>query len=259
MRSKVVRHWITFNPSINRGIKKIQAVWRGFLVRNRLKLAGKGVLKREICHNDDEVVTLAIKTEVHPFDYFSIEDEGKIWWFDQRSMIQLSLTNLEVTNPYTRKKLSNEDMRRLRLLMLIRKKNGVPLVHIFLEKTEVEICNERWLRVSQIINEYGYEGTIHPNIFTDFTMFRIRLFLTSLIEDTKWWIMKGKSCSRRTKYYFWLKTLKHNMVSYTSTVTFSKDVAGVLLSILNDLRDSQDFVFNILTALVNTELLAAVL
>jgi hypothetical protein len=259
MRSKVVRHWITFNPSVNRGIKRIQALWRGFLVRNRLKLAGKGVLKREICHNDDEVVTLATKTEVHPFDFFSIEDEGKIWWFDQRSMIQLSLTNLEVTNPYTRKKLSNEDMRRLRYLMLIRKKCGLQTVHITTELNEIQVRDQRWLRVVQIINESGYEECAHPNIFTAMSMLRMRLFLTSLIEDTKWWMMKGNMYSRRAKYYNWMKTLKINIGSYSSAITYSKDVAGVLITILNDLRAPQEFVFHILTALVNTELLAAVL
>lgn len=259
MRSKVARHWITFNPSVNHGIKRIQSLWRGFLVRNRLKLAGKGVLKRELCHNEDEVVTLASKTEVHPFDYFSIEDEGKVWWFDQRSMIQLSLNNLEVTNPFTRKKLSNEDMRRLRYLMLIRKKNGLQTVHMPTELNEIELRDQRWLRVVQIINESGYEDCTHPNVFTAMTMLRMRLFLTSLTEDTKWWMMKGNAHSRRAKYYVWLKSLKNNISYCTSTITFSKDLAGVLITILNDLRSSQEFVFHILTALVNTELLAAVL
>lgn len=259
MRSKVVRHWITFNPSVNRGIKRIQSLWRGYLVRNRLKLAGKGVLKRKLCHNEEEVVTMASKEEVHPFDYFSIEDEGRIWWFDQRSMIQLSLTNLEVTNPYTRKKLSNDDMRRLRYLMLIRKKNGSQTVHMSSELNEVELRDQRWLRIVQIINECGYEGYAHPNVFTAMTMLRMRLFLTSLIEDTKWWMMKGRTSSRRSKYYIWLKSLRNNISFYTSAITFSKDMGGVLITILNDLRGSQEFVFHILTALVNTELLASVL
>lgn len=259
MRSKTVRHWITFNPAVNYGIKRIQSLWRGFTVRNRLKLAGKGVLTRRLCHNDEEVVTMEDKNDIHPYDYFSIEDEGKTWWFDQRSMIQLSLNNLEITNPYTRKKLSNEDMRRLRFLMIIRKKKGLPLVHITSELNEVELRNQRWIRVVQIINESGYESCAHPNIFNAMTILRMRLFLTSIIEDTKWWMMRGNTSSRRARYYIWLKSLKNNIGSYSSAVSFSKDMAGVLITILNDLREPQEFVFHLLTALVNTELLASVL
>jgi hypothetical protein len=254
MRSKIVRHWITFNPSVNCGIRRIQSIWRGFYVRKRLKLAGKSVLNRNLCHNDDEVVTLESKEEVHPFDYFSIEEGGKIWWFDQRTMIQLSLNSVEVKNPFTRNNISHEDMRRLRLLTNIRKKYGMQTLHSPVELTENQLKDQRWLRVIHIIYECGLEGYARPDMFQNMTKYQLKLFLLSLIEDTYRWIPQ-----KRIKYHIWLKMLRNNIGTYTNLVTLSKDVAGTLITILNDLRDPQEFVFFILTALLKVELVAAVL
>jgi hypothetical protein len=258
MRAKCLRHWITFNPIIYTQICIIQALFRGFSIRNRLQLAGKGVLKRSLCHNDEEMVTMETKTEIHPFNYFSIEEDGNVWWFDQRSMIEWSQKALEIKNPFTRRTLKPEDATRLRLLYIIRKKKGIPFLHN--EQTElpgvVAVRDLRWIRIVQILHEFGFAGTVHPNHFCSLTYTRLHLFLGSLIEDTRWWMSKNQ---KRLKYHTWLKSIRNTMGTYNDLAHLSRDVAGILISIINDLRRPEDFVFFILSAVVRTELVAAVL
>ena len=98
----------------------IQKIWRGYSVRWWLELAGPGVLKRSLCHNEEELVTLDEKTSTHPFDYFGFEENGNVYWFDVRSIAENSNMNIEPLNPYTREPLSMNTRKRLRHLCLRR-------------------------------------------------------------------------------------------------------------------------------------------
>jgi len=252
-----VRHWISFHPPLERGVTKFQARVRGFLLRRRLRLAGQGVLTRRVCHNDSEVVTMETAREVHPFDYFSIEEEGRIWWFDQRSMIEWARRNLEIRNPFTRRLFSQEDARRLRELTLIRTRYGLPLLH-----TEnppslslAEVRDLRWMRVVQILHECGFTDVIHHEHFIAMTWDSLQIFMRSLVEDTRWWMYE--KCgdkdpvtlqAKRAKYHTWLRSLWHMLPSYQSLPHASRDVAGLLLSCANDISDPTEFMFFILTA-----------
>ena len=79
MRCKKTNRWVEKNPGILSSILKIQSLIRGVLARIPLRIAGVGVLKRSLCHNDDEIITMDPKTAVHPHDYFSIEEGGKVY------------------------------------------------------------------------------------------------------------------------------------------------------------------------------------
>ena len=46
MRSKTIRMWSEHNPRIKYLIIRFQSLWRGYQIRYRLKLAGKGAIKR---------------------------------------------------------------------------------------------------------------------------------------------------------------------------------------------------------------------
>jgi hypothetical protein len=120
MRSKIIREWTTENKSISFLIKKVQAAWRGYFVRLRLKYGGKGVLNRKLCHNEEELVTMESKDKLNPFEYFSVEEDGKIWWFDQRTINELALQSVSIKNPYTRTEFKSEDYTRLRNLRILK-------------------------------------------------------------------------------------------------------------------------------------------
>lgn len=260
MRQKNVRYWIDFNPSILQKIKRLQSVWRGYSVRNRLRLAGKGVLKRSICHNDDEMVTSESKTEVHPFDYFSIEDDGRVWWFDQKSIIEWSQTNLTVTNPFTRHPFTQNDMNRLNRLIYIRRSKRLPLVHNKknLHTTDIDqLCDKRWMRVVQIMREMDVANTVHPNHFRSLDCYAMVVFVETMILSTRVWMYQNINVSdspfglrsKRSMIYSILKALRGSISIWQNVDHVSYDVAGALIIALNEINDRRDFVYMVLTAL----------
>ena len=114
-RSKVPRIWSVVND-IDKHVTLISKVWRGYRIRRLLKLAGIGVLKRSLCHNDEELVLLEDRNSVSPLDYFSFQEGDKVWWFDIRSMIGCLNATFVPTNPYTRQPLTVDTRYRLRML-----------------------------------------------------------------------------------------------------------------------------------------------
>ncbi len=263
MRTKHTRLWAEFNPSVKKKIIKIQSNWRRFLVERILKLAGKGVLKRKECHNEDELVTGDLKTKIHPFDYFSIEEDGKLWWFDQKSMIDWSEKNIDITNPFTRTILSNDDCRRLRKLRMYRIRKNMSVTHSETDtRTNEEHRDIRWLRIVQIINECGMDETVHPNNFIGMTYQDYLGFITSIVEQLKTWMYVRDDDpyvikSRRWKYFSLLRAMRNTMHTYCDELDLSMHIAGLILGCLNDMSDPTDFVFFILSALVSSEVLAA--
>ena len=77
--------------------------------------------------------------KVHPFDYFAFEEDGKIFWFDIRSLFQMSIDKLQPENPYTRCKLTLETRKRLKEAIYYRECKRVSLFHdpMFLTNMEV--------------------------------------------------------------------------------------------------------------------------
>jgi hypothetical protein len=258
MRSKATEYWKQSTPI------KIQALWRGYYVRYRLKLAGKGVLKRELCHNDEDMVSCEEKQKVHPFDYYAVEQDGKVWWFDQKTMIEWSYNNLDILNPFNRTPLQPSDVRRLRLLANIRKRGRTQMIHTVDEELSLEdVRYRRWLRVVQVFYEHGFRDSVHPNNFISLGYQQLKDFLNALVFDTRMWIYERNDGvdpymlhSKRAKLHTWVKSLRHMMGTYLDDVHLSRDVAGVLLGCINDIQNPSEFVFFILTALLKTEMLA---
>lgn len=263
MRVKHVRLWSDYNPDVRTNIIKIQSYWRRYMVQRILKLAGKGVLQRTQCHNEDEIVTGESKITIHPFDYFSIEEDGKIWWFDQKSMIDWSEKNVQITNPFTRTRLSPSDCRRLRKLRMNRIRKNMSISHSeIINRPIEEQLNIRWLRIVQIVNECGMDNTFEPIDCIRMTYRETATFMGDLIEHLKTWMYTPHGDpitdkSRRWKYYSMLRAMRNVMHTYGDSTEMNNDITGLILGCLNDMSDPTEFVFFILSALVNSEVLAA--
>jgi len=216
-------------------------------VRIPIRYAGKGVLKRSLCNNDDEIITMEDKTEVHPHDYFSVEEDGKVWWFDQRSMIQWSQKELEIRNPYTRTILSKDDTRRLRKLWIYRRKHGLPLYHEGQQTsmTRIERRDNRWMRIAQILREHEYD--IHHEHFISLDYPHMMLMINTITEDTRWWY-SHTSDPTVYKYHNWLKNMRNGMHTYESMTLLSSDIASLLLSALYDIHAVHEMAYYIITA-----------
>ena len=234
MRTRRVTSWLT--KSVLLAIRKFQAVVRGVIVRSYVNTAGPGCIDRRKCHNDTDLVTCEEKHEVHPHDYFSVEQDGKVWWFDQRSFFQWSQSDLAICNPYTRTPLKPEDTRRLRTLVRIRKiyrrqlyHDGQPPV-----MNTIDTRDNRWLRVCQILREFGHPE--HHEHFISLEYGRMCTLVNALVEDTRHWTVMPSQ-----KYHTILKNLRNLMHTYYTERQLSLDIATVLLTILMDIPCAKTF------------------
>lgn len=106
---------------------KIQSVVRGWLVRKRLSYAGPGVLSRKDLMNDEDIITYTEKHRVHPMEFFSFEENGKIWWFEFASLWTWMMRTRNPINPYTKSPLTTDTRKRLRAIWAYKKRHGDPL------------------------------------------------------------------------------------------------------------------------------------
>lgn len=177
-RSKNVTLWADLHKR-NVTIINVQALVRGWLARNRLKLAGPGVLRRDQVTNEDDLVTCSSKSEVHPHNYFSFSENGKIWWFEFPSLWNWVSRSHTPTNPYTRTHLSQDTLKRLHRLAVVKweDKQYPPE-----PPTGDERIRNRWNLICQVFANYGF-GTIHPQHFTDLTRPQYIMIVRMIIDD----------------------------------------------------------------------------
>jgi hypothetical protein len=151
-KAKHPRVWSIVN-NVDTHAVFIQKIWKGYIIRKKISIAGPGAMKRSLCHNDEDIVTFEEKTKISPLDYFSFEESGKIWWFDIRSMLQYSLNNLIVTNPYTRQPLPSEAKERLRSIYLYRLHTNQPNAHSEnnTKLTIQEYVSQNWIQLCKIL------------------------------------------------------------------------------------------------------------
>lgn len=258
-KCKNVRFWHKETPRIGRAILRIQAAWRGYALRRFLRLAGPGVLKRKLCHNDEELTTFMEKDKQDPLDYFSINENGTVWWFDQKTMFQWAHRQLEITNPYTRQPLKPEDRKRLRELYVLRLRQGKSPYHSSdaFPDTLVERRDLRWLRIAQILHENDFTDLRHEN-FLSLNRGQLYGFTELFLEDMRWWThsVPGRAQSRQAQYLVWIRNLyKLFIVRRPDSTQMSCELAGHLLSILNDCRMTHEICFYIVSAYVRVNVL----
>ncbi len=243
-RSKSPRIWSVVND-IDKKVTLISKVWRGYRIRRLLKLAGPGVLRRSMCHNDEELVLLEDKTRVHPLDYFAFQENDKIWWFDIRSMIGCLNSKLIPTNPYTRQRLSMDTRYRLRALYKYRIHNRLPTLHETRKGRSLQDLTEyQWMRVCQILHENGFEDYT-PNTFL--SMPPISLYYFMLILRMQLYDIPAAQL-KTSRYQRFIRILKRELELFRTTNTPHLQTATALMILLNDMDDA----FNVCSAIVQS-------
>lgn len=91
--------------------KKIQQIYRGWIVRYSFLLRGEAFKHRGICVNDSDFVTLEPLDEI-PFEQFYSykDDKNFIYGFNISSLIELMKKKGKISNPYNREKLDYKTM-----------------------------------------------------------------------------------------------------------------------------------------------------
>lgn len=228
----------------------IQKIWRGYSVRNWLKLAGTGVLKRCVCHNEEELVTFDDKNSVSPLDYFSFEEGGKVYWFDVRSILQNSIDKVKPMNPYTREPLSLETRQRLRKIAILRDHRNLKNLHEEVApKTAENLIRLAWTSVCQIIEENGFPD-MSPMYFISLNRSQLYIFISMIQQDIIAWSAEHTTPnSRRKRYIPWTRRLIGEYISGTNVHALSYITAKCLLAMLNDYPEPYSLCFIIMSAL----------
>lgn len=250
------KHAKVKNPRLWKDVNKlddkavlIQKIWRGYSVRNWLSLAGPGVLKRSICHNEEELFTFDDKASVSPLDYFAFEESGKVYWFDIRSIVQNSADKIIPINPYTREPLSMETRHRLRRLIILRDYRDIKSEHSSDESKPVdELIRNAWITVCQIIEENGFPD-MSPMYFMALNKSQLYIFINLIYRDMIAWAAEHTTPnSRRKRYLNWIRRVsRESFRSHINVVSFM--TAKCLTAILNDYPEQYSVSFIIMSAL----------
>ena len=243
------RLWHVVN-NLDSKITLISKLWKGYLVRKRIKMAGIGGLNRSMCHNSEELVSLEPISSVDLFDYFGFEENGKVYGFDVRTILDTMQRNLVPTNPYTRQPLTIEDRKRLREIYSyrVRHKLDTSYEHNTLRTTDLILIN-RWTQLSQIIEENGFFNT-NPNLFLGLNKSQLYAFLAMIHNDLKTWAAEHKPPhSKRFLYVFWTNNVMKRYPNAQSVAEYSFFVSSILLSVLYDSVEPYPICFIIMSAL----------
>jgi hypothetical protein len=248
-KMKNPRLWSDINDSKSRHAILIQKIWRGWVMRNMIKTAGPGVLKRSECHNEEDVITCIEKNKVHPLDYFSFKEDGKVFWFDFRSIYQISIDKSQPENPYTRRQISLFDRNRLRDCIRYREYyRKEPLFHDpgYLADPN-RVLAMRWTLICQMLEESLFID-LNPMIFLALNRTQLWQFTALLRESLKLWALE-KCRSKRTVYYYWIDTCwKRQTMEVASTNQICYYLGACILKILKDCKKPYDLCFKILSA-----------
>lgn len=196
-RSRDPTRWRDLDPDYTRKLVLTQKMARGWLVRHRLTRAGPGVLKRSLCNNDEDLVTFDEKDRVHPWDYFGWEEEGKVWWFDVRTILQLLRGSLHPVNPYTKTPIPMEARQRARKVQFDRWRRRQPRWHSPPTREEELLVEQTTL--CQLLHENGFDE-IHPEHWNVLSQVETLVFLDRLYLMFRGWAMEGKPRPWRTHF-----------------------------------------------------------
>jgi hypothetical protein len=241
-KSKTRRNWYIINR-VDSKLSKIQAIWRGYELRNALKRAGPGVLKRSICHNEEELVSLDPISKLHPLLYFAFEEGGKVWAFDINSIFNILIHNVVIQNPYTREPLSNDTRRRLRsyFFYLTRRKNRHS---VQISRNDVVSCKLNLM--TQVIHDNGFEDfkLEHISSLTSHQAFMMR----SLIADDMRVLELTNKFIKFRRYYSFLKS-RHFMPNSHPTLRLITILSIILVDIQHCPSAEYEICFLIMSAL----------
>lgn len=235
VKVKSPRLWSVVN-NVPPKVTLIQKIWRGYAVRNWIKHAGPGCLKRSLCHNEEELVSLEPTNKIRPFDFFSFEENGKVWCFDVKNLASVTFFKRHPVNPYTRQPLTLDVRRRLRRMCQ--------------RKALIVKPNEligAWINICQILEENGFEE-VDPFMFETMNRIQFAVFLQLLRADLEALSSQSPRNVTRVKYVMIVKHVLKKYTPFPTNLDASRKTLG-LLNILLQMPNPYPLCFAIMGAL----------
>lgn len=125
-------------------IIKIQKVFRGFMVKKYKELHGPASIKRKMCTNSSDFVTLEPIEEINFHQFISYKDEDEfIYGFDITSLFNsISKNGKEIKNPYNRNVIPDIIFKNIKTLIRLSKILGIN-INLNIEDVLPNISNEK--------------------------------------------------------------------------------------------------------------------
>lgn len=237
-RAKVKRNWHDINH-VDEKLVKIQALWKGYYIRHLLQRLGDGVLKRSMCHNEEELITMEPVSSIYPFLYFSFEEGGKIWAFEFNSICKILISTRIPLNPYTRTPLSYDTRRRIRSYARYLAKNKSPLYTVKVDKTDASAY--RMNQISQILAENGFED-FRPEYLEILSIEHV-----SVMRSLMWTMLKNHSRTPKWKRYAMLFNNRNYLANYHPLTRLCSMILCVITDI-NNPKDEYEFCYMLIAA-----------
>lgn len=230
-----------FRPTAPR-LVRAQARIRGWLVRNRLALAGPGVLNRKDVTNDEDLVTCVSKDDIHPWSYFAFEENGKVWAFAFSTLWTWTRQSLDPTNPYTKVPLSQDTRRRLREMWAYQQRHtvGLPVESL----NPLDRLKQRWNVLAQMFRDNGFVD-VHPENFLRFTGSEYHTMFALLQQDLMV-VLHDKDPQREKIMRYCRRGLALNPPMPSGQ--YILQAAYVLMVILSIPKNPYSLVFSVLSA-----------
>ena len=236
LKGKVIKKWKDERVDDLR-IIRCQSLARRWLVQRHLRIAGPCVLARKNLANEDDVLTSNEKERVHPFEYFSFEENGKIWWFEFGSIWKIMAGVLEPVNPYTRTPLSPDTRKRLREMWALRVYKRLPPPS---DPADIEErIRHRWNVLCQMFIDNGFVDAT-PDQFVTLPKGSYITIFRMILNETD----ESEARIRALCRY-----MLHGTLIVTNTPTYILNSIRIFLRILMVKKQPYDIVFLLMSAL----------
>jgi hypothetical protein len=167
-------------------INKIQKIYRGFLARKYTEIHGPACMKRKLCTNSSDFITMEPVEEINFHQFLSYKDEdGFIYGFDITSFHNLFLKSpKEMKNPYNRNVIPETIFRNVKLILRLSRVLGFH-VKLHFEDDSQTVSGEkaielRTLGLFQAIDSLGNYST--PEWFLSLNRFQLIKFVRELCD-----------------------------------------------------------------------------
>tara|TARA_Y100000590_G_scaffold179768_1_gene204901 strand:- start:2318 stop:3271 length:954 start_codon:yes stop_codon:yes gene_type:complete len=160
-------------------IIKIQKYYRNYLKTKN----GPGFSNKSLCINDEDFYTFETKEEIDPLYFFSImDDNGKIFFFDIRSLEKLLISNRKM-NPYTTEIISESNISKIYKRLSNVKKDSKYKSFPKQKLSDEQIYNNQVLNIFQKIDMLDVAaGGANTTWFNDLSIKQLKQFYKGL-ED----------------------------------------------------------------------------
>ncbi len=219
---------------------KIQSMYRGHLQRFCNNLRGPAFLKRSLCTNTDDFLTMENLSNIHHHQFVSyIDSDNFVYGFDVLSLYNLKKSSQEepVKNPYNRTTIPQEVFVNVKRLMKIMKRVYSSPLDITIEKEDITTLSTEE-RINRIFIEMDTHG--HYTCISWFNSLNRNELIKFVQELADIWFYRA-SLTPETRYTICPEDPLRNYSLFLAFIRLQEDVNTVREQVLNVV---ESFVFS---------------